>query len=276
MKRKRSGPYYEAGRAAYKRGYARTRRYRASGLRVQRIGYGSVARTRGAPVTGEMKYFDCTRNVTSIVPVDTDWDGATTTMMDPSTTVNLGDAAVATPGCLFAPKVSSALNGRIGRKVKVLKLKMRITVEAPLQSAQAALDSAIQVRLILVQDKQTNAAAMTASLLMNNGGDADSTLDSFQNPNNFGRFKVLRDKSCVFQTLAAVNNASATTVSQAGLMKVFKFNIKFRKPLEVNFNATNGGTVADIIDNSFHLIAATDSAGLLPEISYYSRVCYKE
>ena len=67
-----------------------------------------------------------------------------------------------------------------------------------------------------------------------------------------------------------------TNVEQAGLSKPFKFNITFKKPINVRFNNTNGGTIADIVDNSLHLIALTDNDNLAPAISYYSRVDYKE
>jgi len=49
--------------------------------------------------------------------------------------------------------------------------------------------------------------------------------------------------------------------------------------VKVQFNATNGGTVADIVDNSFHIICASTldvTSNQVPLINYYSRVAYKE
>jgi len=63
-----------------------------SGHPMARSGYGSVARARGAAVTGEMKYFDCSRSATALVATAATW---ASTEMDPSTTVDLGAAAVA-------------------------------------------------------------------------------------------------------------------------------------------------------------------------------------
>jgi len=223
---------------------------------------------------GEMKYFDCELQTASLSLVTTTWVAGTN--KDPTTTINLGDAAVATPGCLFAPKVSASLNGRIGRKVKMMKVKVRGSVQAPSQSAQGGGDTSTRVRLVLVMDTQTNAASMTGAQLFNDAGTANTTLSAFQNPNNFGRFKVLKDK---WITLADPNMAGSPTtmdVIQGGLNRPFNFSYKFEKPVVVNFNATNGGTVADIIDNSLHIFCGIESAALTPTLNYYSRVSYKE
>ena len=44
---------------------------------------------------GEMKYFDCCRSNVNLPAVTTTWPAGA--MVDPSTTINLGSAAVATP-----------------------------------------------------------------------------------------------------------------------------------------------------------------------------------
>jgi len=240
-----------------------------------RRGYGSIARARGAAVTGEMKQFDCELDSTNLSAVTTTWVAGA--MKDPGTTINLGSAAVATPLCLFAPTVGAALNQRIGRKAKMMKCKVRGHLITGTQTAQTSTDPASRVRLLLVMDKQTNAAQMTAAQLQNDGGGAATTINTFQNPNNFGRFKVLKDKVYTLQN-PNMQSLSATNASfeQNGLKIPFKLSYRFRVPVTVNFNATNGGTVADIIDNSLHIVAATDATGLVPAIAYYSRVSFKE
>jgi len=237
-----------------------------------RAGYGSVPRARGQAVQGEMKYFDCLKQATAIGLTTTTWVAGT--LMNPTTTVNLGDAAVATPACLFAPKVTASLNGRIGRKVKVFKIKINGTIIIDGQADQTDPQNAAKIRWMLVMDMQTNAAAMTSAQLMNDAADAETTLNSFQNPNNFGRFKVLKEKIFIMAIATSATNAG----DLEGVKRPFKCTYRFnpKDPLVVNFNATNGGTVADIIDNSFHVICATDYNTSAPKLTYYSRVCYKE
>lgn len=277
------GPYRGAGappRRYVKRAGVGTFRGRTRypTYRSTRAGYGSVARARGAAVTGEMKYFDCELNAGAIPAVTTTW--VATTMQDPGTTINLGDAPIATPLCLFAPKVSAALNGRIGRQVKMLKCKVNGFVNCAAQSAQNALDAPIKVRILLVQDMQTNAAQMTGAQLMRDAGAAFTTINSFQNPDNFGRFRVLKDKTVTMQN-PNMQSLSATnaTFEQNGLIRNFKMSYTFKNPVQVHFNATNGGTVADIVDHSLHIVVGSTFAGatsLGPTLNYYSRVSYKE
>jgi len=246
----------------------------AGGGGARRQGYGGVPRAQGAAVVGEMKYFDCTKSGTSLAATTTTWVAGT--MLDPSTTVDLGSAAVATPLCLFVPTVGAALNQRIGRKVKVLKIKLSGSFTTTAQAGQATADPTCFIRLMLVQDCQTNAAQMTGAQLMNDAANAAVTIHSFQNPNNFGRFKVLKEKRISFFDPNTSGSPTAADVIQGALLRSWKMNVVFKVPVEVHFNATNGGTVADIIDNSFHIIAAANDITLAPAISYYSRVCYKE
>lgn len=249
------------------------KRVKITGGGPQRAGYGSVARTRGAAVTGEMKYFDTENAATAVAAVTNTWVAGT--LVDPLTTINLGSAAVANPLCLFAPTVGAALNQRIGRKVKMLKVKITGMIYANPQAAQTAADPATKIRLLVVMDQQTNAGPMTSAMLLNDASAANATINSFQNPNNFGRFRVLKDKSWIMQNPGMEQNG-VTTFEQNGLKIPFKCNINFKTPVDVHFNATNGGTCADIIDNSLHIICGSDSALLVSALAYYTRVCYKE
>jgi len=239
-----------------------------------RPGYGSIARARGAAVQGEMKYFDCELDETAIAVCTTTWVAGTS--LDPTRTINLGSASVNTPLCLMAPTVGAALNQRIGRKVKMFKVKIRgILRTTRLNTLTQALDGQV-LRYMLVMDKQTNAGQMTGAQLMNAATNALETISTFQNPNNFGRFRVLKDKYARQSQGQTTGSPTTGDVIIGGYAMPFKCSYRFKKPVEVHFNATNGGTVADIIDNSLHFLIACDDATLNSSVSYYSRVSYKE
>jgi len=250
-----------------------TFRGRPVGPRARR-GYGSVARARGAAVEGEMKYFDCDASAIAIAAVTTTWVAGT--MVDPGQTINLGSAAVATPQCLCAPIVAATLNGRIGRKIKMLKCRVNGIINIPPQTANTVADTATKIRVALVMDKQTNAAQMTGAALFNDGTAAATTINSMQNPNFFGRFKVLKEKTITIGDLNVTGSPTAGDVIQTGRVIPFKMSYRFKVPVEVNFNATNGGTVGDIINNSLHMVCGASNISFAPTISYYSRVAYKE
>lgn len=222
----------------------------------------------------EMKYFDCELTNTNLSAVTTTWVAGT--IKDPGTTINLGSAAVATPLTLFAPTVGAALNQRIGRNCLVYKIKVRGAVNVPQQAAQAAADGAVRVRLLLVQDLQTNAAQMTSAQLLRDAGNSSTTIGSFQNPDNFGRFRVLKDKSFTISNTNMTGSPTTADVIQAGITRDFKLNVNYKVPVKVHFNATNGGTVADVVDHSWHIICGVDGTSYNPAIQYYSRVAFKE
>lgn len=233
----------------------------AARKRVNRRGYSSVARTRGAQVTGEMKYFEQEVSATALT-ASADW---TVTEFDPNATATL-----------FCPAVGAAINQRIGKACKVLKIKIRGNISVAAQTNQTATDAACMVRMLLVQDYQTNAAQAQGEQVMTAPTSATAlvAVTSFQNINNFGRFRVLKDKTFTLGDPAI--SWDGTNIEQNGLIKPFKMTVKFRVPQIVRFNATNGGTVADIVDNSWHLIINTSSIALAPLLNYQCRVCYKE
>jgi hypothetical protein len=243
-----------------------------------RKGYGSIARTRGAAVTGEMKYFDCFLEAEPMITTAGSWID---TMMDPDATVNgIGDPSVATPLCLFAPKPSAALNGRIGRQVCVYKLKINFCIFVK-GIITTAIDPRI-IRVLVAMDKQTNSAQMNGHQLIN---DVDLAFHSipnilaFQNPDYFGRFKILHDNFINLDDPNQVLLVDSVDGLVNGKHIVWKFVHKFKTPLMVHFNNTSGGTVADIVDNSFHVLAAKsflNNQEYSPTLYYYSRVSYKE
>ncbi len=227
-----------------------------------RRGYTTVPRTRGwAGLTSEMKYFDSERTSVAIGST-TDW---TATEKDPVTL-----------NTLFVPVKGTGINERIGRKVAVYKIKVRGLIIIAAQANQTAMDAQPLIRIALVQDTQTNAAQAQGEQIFQDPttASANNAVLSFQSLDNLGRFNVLKDK---FMALGDPNAAyDGTNIEVGGLVRKFQLFHEFRKPVEVHFNATDGGTVADIVDNSWHVITNANTTALAPSIVYQCRVSYKD
>lgn len=206
-----------------------------------------------------MKYFDTIKAPTAVATA-ADWAATT---LDP-----------ATFNTLCVPVVGAAINQRIGRDIRVMKIKIRGSIRVSPQANQTAGDAAAIIRLLLVQDEQTNATQMTGTQLMTTAASAPLAINSFQSTDNFGRFRVLKDKTITMQNPNI--SYDGTNMEQQGLLRHWRMNVKFKVPVRVRFNATNGGTIADIVDNSFHILANCAQSDLVPELSYQCRVCYKE
>jgi len=194
-----------------------------------------VARTPGVKAITETKYFDT--EVSGTAAIATTWVGSE---LDPPAL-----------GCLFAPTVGNLYNNREGRKTYVKKLKIHGILNVdPLDQVAAPLQGTV-IRLVLYVDKQSNASQSQGEQLMGSGTTSLYPL-MFQNPENFGRFQVLKDKTFTFTNASLAWDGENMQASP--LTRHFKWNLKFKKPFLVNYNNTNGGTIADVVDHSFHLV----------------------
>jgi len=253
---------FERGTAAKRARFAEEMRAKmVSASRGATKGMTFVPRTRGAASVTERKYFDSYLDDTT-VSAGVTWAGT-----------ELDDATLLT---LFCPVTGDDINSRHGRKVSVKKIQIRGNWVIPSQQNQTSGDNFGSIRMILYQDTQTNAAQAQGENLMANPGTASVVVchNTFQNTANFGRFKVLKD----FYLTPSMASLSwdGTNLEQNGQYIPFKITHKFKKPVTINFNATNGGTVADIVDNSFHLIAHYSSANPSNYVNYQCRTTYTD
>lgn len=260
-------PPINRGRFGYKAFHTNGRRKQSFVRGGQTARARAMESRRAAPVlvaTPERKYFSGTLAATA-VPASTDWTATEFDPVDPANTFNL-----------CSPGPGTGINQRVGRKILVHALKIRGILQFPAQSAGTTIASAPTVRVLVVQDKQTNGAQVQGETIMAAPGTAAATncMLSYQNLANFGRFRVLHDKLYAFQNGISVNNASATTVSTEWNSRPFKININFREPVVVHFNAAGTALVADIVDNSFHILATADAN--TTTIAYESRAVYTD
>jgi len=226
--------------------------------RADTVGY--VMRTPGGQITADNHYFDAELALTAVQNSTADWTG---TELD--ATVGAGVLAM---NCLFAPVTGDDIQNRQGRKVFLKKLR----IQGQLLVAKSANTTSARtpniIRVIVYQDKQTNGTQSQGEQLISSGT-ATNCLYMFQSTANFGRFRILKDKTFTFQDPSMFRENAADEAFFNGLTRFFKFNLKVNE--WVNYNATNGGTVADVIDNSWHLIACTDAGDLIASMRYKVR-----
>ena len=191
----------------FRRGrYPYARRYRPTYVRP---GYGAIGRTPGGGVIGEMKYFDTVRTSTSVSRSNT-WGGTTT---DP-----------ATINTLCCPVVGAAYNQRIGKEINIIKLKIRGQFQLPSIEGYANGQPPVTIRYGIFQDMQTNATQADGSLVMTPTAAVDDAPFTFQNIDNFGRFKVLKDRTTLIQDPNLAGDTTAHDVN--GKSTLFKMTIK--------------------------------------------------
>jgi len=227
----------------------------------QRTAIGYVPRTPGGQVVADNHYFDAELAATAVAETLTAWTGSE---YDPII------AAGPTPLlCLFAPTQGNDISQRDGRKVFLKKLRITGQLVWQTQTAQATIDEPGRCRIIVYQDKQTNGAQSQGEQLIASGAALDA-INMFQSTLSFGRFKVLKDKmySSGNQNNGVFGPSTGALIGQTGAVINFHYNLKINE--WVNYNATNGGTVADVIDNSWHLIANSEG-DTTPALKYKVR-----
>lgn len=249
----RNNKYFVRNRGAAQRRRAYRQRY-------------VVPRTMGPFAQSESKYFDSFLSADNVFETA----GWADHELDP-----------ATLNTLFCPVEGSDIDNRIGRKVSVYKISIRAFLSADADVEETAMQESPSVRLILYMDTQTNGTQAQAEEVMEDpGASIGTTFCSFQNKANFGRFRVLKDKTYYMRDLTAMRDgataATPVTASQSSGTVAFKMTHRFRNPIDIRFNATSGGTIGDIVDNSFHLIGTKNNSDSTSRLTYVCRTYYKD
>lgn len=159
---------------------------------------------------------------------------------------------------LAVPVLGSDYNQRIGRKITLKSVYVRgyVGTQQALQAlASAAPASAQQARMIILLDNQPNGAVPVSTDLL-----VSANPTSQLNLNNRDRFKILCDKTFVFDPIIYTTTATQAVASASRQI----YNIKKYKKLNIEsiFNATNGGTIADINSGALYMFwIGTAAAG---------------
>lgn len=256
MKRKREGPGGGPSQlAVYVKPRAYKRRRANAGGPSRAPPRQWINRTPGGQITADNHYFDSDRTSTALLSNAASW---TASEYDPVTL-----------NCLFCPIQGDDIIHRTGRKIFVKKIRIDGMIAMPPKSAQVAADENDIIRIVVYQDKQTNATQSQGEDLLSSGAGSSATFMS-QNLANLGRFKVWYDKYLLMES-PPIAGISGSVVQGAQLRR---FKITIKPMCWVNYNSTNGGTIADVIDNSFHLIANKSDNQILANISYKCRTVF--
>lgn len=174
----------------------------------------------------------------------------------------------ATMLCLNGIAQGVDVDERTGREVFLRGIEVRGDIQ--LATRADADNPEIIVRFILVLDTQTNGAQMNAEDCYLPG--LTHPEHSFVDMNGLERFRILEDITIPMQSPAAAGNGTAN--DWCGIKKVFSIGKSLG--IAVNFGGT-GATVADIQDNSLHILAwSSFDGGVGPFINYQTRIFYTD
>jgi len=193
------------------------------------------------PNSGELKFKD---NTTTLNPT-----------VGAATWIPFTQAAGAGASQLLNGLVpDSTATGRIGRRVLIKSLYVRVTCRMAATSVGGA-----PIRMIIVYDKQSNAAAPAVTDVF--------TTDNFNSMNNISnrdRFVTLVD-----QIIPTISTSSEPVQH----LEVYK-----KLNLPVQYNAGTAGTIGDITSGAMYMTFVQEGNITVasPAVAYYARVRYTD
>ena len=139
-------------------------------------------------------------------------------------------------------------------------------------------NSPIKVRVLLVQDTQANGAFPSSGQdILGSVATGTENIDSFLNITNIPRFRILKDRTITLQNqLIYFAGGTTNNAFQNGVQRSIELVYNFRRPLPVRFNS-NTGVIANVVDNSFILLAGYTNNGVsttAPQSAWVSRCSF--
>lgn len=166
---------------------------------------------------------------------------------------------------------------REGRKVSLTRVAFRGSLVSTPQGSASAVAGASPVRVVLVRNLQPNGVSMNGEDVMGlNGAAAGSSVIAvhmFQSTVSFDRAKIVDDIMCYQEATAAVNNASATTVSSSFKEMPIALTYRPKKPITIQW-ASNATAIPT--HNSFNILANCENAASTPSIQGVMRFYYTD
>jgi len=158
---------------------------------------------------------------------------------------------VSTAGAIFplcVPVPGAGLNQRIGRRITIRSVQMKGIVQMELASTPSGsvTAEANHLRMILLYDKQPNAALPVLADVLTGG----QTVNDLFNLNNRDRFQILKDKVWSFDPM--VYDGTNHAYSWSRTATYLKFYRKLN--LETTFNAGTAGTSADVTSGNLIVV----------------------
>lgn len=230
--------------------------------RYRQYAIGRPIPTRPSYCSPERKYFDASWSGQNIPPITTIWGN--------SSIINTG----ATVPSLVLPRGGTDVNQRIGNKIALSKLVVRFWIDTPIYTVDSIVPSAQIVRVMLVQNRQTNGAQCDAVDVILSDGTDQPMLLGFQNTGKFGKVRVLRDMTRKIPERPIAFTSSSQTRTAGGMI-YGKFVVTWKKPLTVRFQG-DAGTIGDVLDNSFFIMAGCNQDSPNCRMSMKSRAYYTD
>jgi hypothetical protein len=209
----------------------------------------------------EKKFYD-TYLTDSALTAPTDFSGGE---HDPSAT-----------SMISTPPQGDNQSERLGKRISIHSVQIKGNLKVNGEADQAGADNPQRCFVALVLDTQSNGAQLNSEEVFTQAGAAATTHNDTPLRNLLwgSRFRILKSMTHVFTLDGMAYSGTVNQIEQAGAATNFEWYIPFKDGLTVNFNAGTTPSIANVIDNSLHIIAFTTDASNAAQLSYLARIRY--
>jgi len=175
-------------------------------------------------------------------------------------------------GCLSCPAQGDTEQSRDGKRIVIDSVIIKGFVECD-KTASAAIPDATKCFVAVVLDTQTNGAQLNSEDVFKNTTTAAYTaVNPLKNLLFGSRFRIL--KSQVYDLTPIGVIGAAANYAHGDVRRDFDWYIPFKGGLPVNLNAGTTADVANVIDNSIHVVAFA-TTGEVVQIAYNARIRFQ-
>lgn len=226
----------------------------------------------------EHKYFDTYINGANVVDTP-DMSGGEIILKQGGSGSGFGTAVT----CFNGMKQGDTASERDGRLISMTRLDVKGYVQLPQQLVDSSPDPTSCFYVAVVLDTQTNGAPLSSETVFYScaeaalDGSATFTTIPFRNMEHSSRFRVLRaihiePKDFGYRPHVFNATTGVDKVTSADQVAPFEMHLNLRG-LKTLFKTGGGGGIANIIDNSIHLLAfCQDDVNQQPKIWCQARL----
>jgi len=175
-------------------------------------------------------------------------------------------------GCLSCPAQGDTEQSRDGKRIVIDSLIFKGYINNAGTASVGVEVAASKVLIAIILDTQSNGAQLSSENVFKNFAASDLMNVNVTKNLLFGnRFRIL--KSQVVDLTAHGAFAAAANYASNGIRREFDWYIPFKGGLPVNLNAGTTADVANVIDNSLHVVAFATLTGCT--IGYNARIRFQ-
>lgn len=204
----------------------------------------------------EHKFYDTFQTAFTIV-ASNDASGGE---VDPDSGVNIS-----------APPQGDNASSRDGKRILVESVQINGQIVIPQRNGQATSDEMPSFFIALVQDTQTNAATLNSEdVFKNPSGNTTLGVNVVKNLLSGNRFITHK----VWKMQAPMASLAAATVTDdlSVMGQLIEFELFKKLQMGVDFNGGTTADIANVVNNSLHMIAYTNDNGWAASIRYNARI----